>query len=143
MDLIDLRSDTVTRPTAGMRKAMAAAEVGDDVYVEDPTVNALQERIASMLGKEDAIWAPSGTMANQIAIGFRLLARNLAVGCQIAEHGGRPVHLLEPRAFGAAQVDGLGTFWIERRTIHVYPLRPQPPHRLQLPWTRRVVHLAA
>jgi threonine aldolase len=68
-DLIDLRSDTVTRPTAGMRKAMAAADVGDDVYGEDPTVNALQERIASLLGKEAAVWVPTGTMANQIAIG--------------------------------------------------------------------------
>ena len=69
MDPIDLRSDTVTKPTAGMRKAMAAAEVGDDVYGEDPTVNALQDRIAALLGKEAALWAPSGTMANQIAIG--------------------------------------------------------------------------
>lgn len=69
MNLIDLRSDTVTKPTAGMRKAMAAAEVGDDVYGEDPTVNALQERIAGLLGKEAAVWAPTGTMANQIAIG--------------------------------------------------------------------------
>ena len=68
-DLIDLRSDTVTRPTPGMRKAMAAAEVGDDVYGEDPTVNALQERIAQLLGKEAAVWVPTGTMANQIAIG--------------------------------------------------------------------------
>lgn len=69
MTFIDLRSDTVTRPTPGMRKAMAAAEVGDDVYGEDPTVNALQERIAGLLGKEAAIWVPTGTMANQIAIG--------------------------------------------------------------------------
>ena len=69
MDLMDLRSDTVTRPTAGMRKAMAAAEVGDDVYGEDPTVNALQERIAALLGKEAAVWVPTGTMANQIALG--------------------------------------------------------------------------
>jgi threonine aldolase len=69
MDLIDLRSDTVTRPTPGMRKAMAAAEVGDDVYGEDPTVNALQERIAALLGKEAAVWVPTGTMANQIALG--------------------------------------------------------------------------
>ena len=63
MDLIDLRSDTVTRPTPGMRKAMASAEVGDDVYGEDPTINALQERVAAMLGKEAAIWVPTGTMA--------------------------------------------------------------------------------
>ena len=69
MTLIDLRSDTVTKPTPGMRKAMAAAEVGDDVFGEDPSVNALQERIASLLGKEAAIWVPTGTMANQIAIG--------------------------------------------------------------------------
>jgi threonine aldolase len=67
--LIDLRSDTVTRPGEGMRQAMARAEVGDDVYGEDPTVNALQERIAAMLGKEAAVWVPTGTMANQIAIG--------------------------------------------------------------------------
>jgi threonine aldolase len=69
MTLIDLRSDTVTKPTPGMRKAMAAAEVGDDVYGEDPTVNALQERIAALLGKEAAVWVPTGTMANQIALG--------------------------------------------------------------------------
>ena len=69
MDLIDLRSDTVTRPTAGMRKAMAAAEVGDDVYGEDPTINVLQDRVAALLGKEAAVWAPTGTMANQIALG--------------------------------------------------------------------------
>ena len=69
MNLIDLRSDTVTKPTPGMRKAMASAEVGDDVYGEDPSVNALQERIAGLLGKEAAIWVPTGTMANQIAIG--------------------------------------------------------------------------
>ncbi len=68
-DVIDLRSDTVTRPSPGMRKAMAAAEVGDDVYGEDPTVNALEARIASMLGKEAAVWVPTGTMANQISIG--------------------------------------------------------------------------
>lgn len=67
-DYIDLRSDTVTRPTAAMRRAMAAAAVGDDVYGEDPTVNALQERVARMLGKEKALFVPSGTMANQLAI---------------------------------------------------------------------------
>ncbi len=65
---IDLRSDTVTRPTPAMRKAMAEAEVGDDVFGEDPTVNALQERVARILGKENAIFVPSGTMANQLAI---------------------------------------------------------------------------
>jgi threonine aldolase len=65
---IDLRSDTVTRPGPAMREAMARAEVGDDVYGEDPTVNALQERVAALLGKEAALYVPSGTMANQIAI---------------------------------------------------------------------------
>jgi len=65
---IDLRSDTVTRPTAAMRAAMAAAPVGDDQYGEDPTVNALQERVAAMLGKDAAIFLPSGTMANQVAL---------------------------------------------------------------------------
>ena len=71
--MIDLRSDTVTRPDAGMRAAMAGAAVGDDQYGEDPTVNALQERIAALLGKEAALWLPSGTMANQVAL--RVLTR--------------------------------------------------------------------
>lgn len=70
---IDLRSDTVTRPSAGMRAAMAAAEVGDDQYGEDPTTNRLQERVAGLLGKAAALWIPSGTMANQIAL--RVLTR--------------------------------------------------------------------
>jgi threonine aldolase len=65
---IDLRSDTVTRPTPAMREAMAAAPVGDDQYGEDPTSNALQERVAKLLGKEAALWLPSGTMANQVAL---------------------------------------------------------------------------
>ena len=66
--LIDLRSDTVTKPTPAMRKAMVEAEVGDDVFGEDPTVNALQEKVAKLLGKEAAIFVPTGTMANQLAI---------------------------------------------------------------------------
>ncbi len=65
--MIDLRSDTVTRPGAGMREAMAAAEVGDDVMGEDPTVNRLQDRAAALLGKERALFVPSGTMANLLA----------------------------------------------------------------------------
>jgi len=65
---IDLRSDTVTRPTPAMRAAMRAAEVGDDVFGEDPTVNRLEERVADLLGKEAAVYVPSGTMSNQIAI---------------------------------------------------------------------------
>ncbi|HZT81959.1 MAG TPA: GntG family PLP-dependent aldolase, partial [Gemmataceae bacterium] len=66
--VIDLRSDTVTRPTPGMRAAMAAAEVGDDVFDEDPTVNRLQERVAALLGKEAALFVPSGTMSNQVCV---------------------------------------------------------------------------
>src|SRR4029077_3873148 len=65
---IDLRSDTVTRPSPGMRAAIAAAPVGDDQYGEDPSVNRLQERIAALLGKEAALFLPSGTMANQVAL---------------------------------------------------------------------------
>jgi threonine aldolase len=65
---IDLRSDTVTRPTPAMREAMARAEVGDDVYGEDPTVNALQDRLARDLGFEAALYAPSGTQANLLAL---------------------------------------------------------------------------
>lgn len=66
--VIDLRSDTVTKPTPGMREAMARAHVGDDVLGDDPTVIALEQRFAEMLGKEAAVFVPSGTMANQIAI---------------------------------------------------------------------------
>jgi threonine aldolase len=65
---IDLRSDTVTKPTPAMRKRMAEAEVGDDVFGEDPTINALQKKVAGILGKEKALFVPSGTMANQLAI---------------------------------------------------------------------------
>ena len=72
MSLIDLRSDTVTTPTPEMRRAMADADVGDDVYGEDPTVNRLQSLAASLLGKEAALYVPSGTMANQLAM--RVLA---------------------------------------------------------------------
>jgi threonine aldolase len=67
-DVIDLRSDTVTKPSAAMRAAMAAAEVGDDVYGEDPTVNALEQRAAQMFGREAALFVPTGTMGNQIGI---------------------------------------------------------------------------
>jgi threonine aldolase len=66
--IVDLRSDTVTRPTAAMRRAMAEAEVGDDVYREDPTVNRLQERAAEIFQREAALFVPSGTMGNQTAI---------------------------------------------------------------------------
>jgi threonine aldolase len=73
VDAVDLRSDTVTRPSAGMRAAIAAADVGDDQFGEDPTVNRLQECVAGLLGKEAALWIPTGTMANQLAL--RLFTR--------------------------------------------------------------------
>ena len=71
--VVDLRSDTVTRPTDEMRAAMAAAEVGDDAYGEDPTVRRLESLAAALLGKEAALYVPSGTMANQLAL--RVVAR--------------------------------------------------------------------
>ena len=66
--MIDLRSDTVTRPTEGMRRAMLEAPVGDDVFGEDPTVDRLESYVADLLGKEAALYAPSGTMTNQIGV---------------------------------------------------------------------------
>src|ERR1700685_2934062 len=68
IQIIDLRSDTVTKPTAAMRRAMAEAEVGDDVFGEDPSVLALQEEVAAKLGKPAALFVTSGTMGNQLAI---------------------------------------------------------------------------
>jgi threonine aldolase len=65
---IDLRSDTVTRPSQAMREAMAQSPVGDDVYGDDPTVNALEERVAAMFGKESGVFTPTGSLANQLAI---------------------------------------------------------------------------
>ena len=85
--MIDLRSDTVTRPTAAMRAAMAAAPVGDDQYGEDPSNNALQEQVAHLLGKEAALWLPSGTMSNQVAL--RSLTRpGDEVVCSRESHAG-------------------------------------------------------
>ena len=81
---VDLYSDTITRPTPAMRRAMAEAEVGDEQLLEDPTVNALQQRVAELLGKEAALFLPSGTMANQVSIrvhtrpGDELLAHRTA-----------------------------------------------------------------
>src|SRR6185503_1854958 len=83
--IIDLRSDTVTRPTPEMRAAMAAAEVGDDVYGEDPTVNLLEKRAAEIFGREAGLFVPTGTMGNQIAI--RLLTKpGQEVICESRSH---------------------------------------------------------
>ena len=71
--IVDLRSDTVTRPSAAMRTAIANAEVGDDVYGDDPTVNLLEEKVAEIFGKEAAVFTPTGSLANQL--GIRTLVR--------------------------------------------------------------------
>jgi threonine aldolase len=82
---IDLRSDTVTRPTDAMRKVMADADVGDDVYGEDPTVVALQQRVAAMFGKEDALFTPTGSMANILAVAS-LVQPGQEVLCEASAH---------------------------------------------------------
>lgn len=83
--MIDLRSDTITRPTAGMRAAMAAAEVGDDVYAEDPALNALQERVAALLGHQAGLFTPSGSMANLLGI-WSLVQPGQEVVCDVRAH---------------------------------------------------------
>ncbi len=98
--LIDLRSDTITQPTDEMRRAMAEAEVGDDVYGEDPTVNRLQEIATARLGCAAALWTPSGTMANAIAI--RLLTRP---GQELLVGAGS--HVVEYELAGMAQLSGV------------------------------------
>ena len=99
MSVIDLRSDTVTRPTDAMRRAMAEAEVGDDVWGEDPTVNALEQRAAELLGKEAALFVASGTMANLAA-----QMAHLARGQEII--AGAETHLVVDEAAGHAVVVG-------------------------------------
>jgi threonine aldolase len=97
---IDLRSDTVTRPTPAMREAMARAEVGDDQFGEDPSINRLQERVAALLGHEAALWFPTGTMANQVAI--RTLTRP---GDEVIAP--RAAHILWHETGGAAANSGV------------------------------------
>jgi threonine aldolase len=97
---IDLRSDTVTRPTPAMREAMARADVGDDQYGEDPSINRLQERVAAMLGHEAALWFPTGTMADQVAI--RTLTRP---GDELL--AAREAHILWHEAGGTSATSGV------------------------------------
>ena len=85
MTVVDLRSDTVTRPTEGMRKAMAAADVGDDVYGEDPTVNRLQEHVADLFGREAALFVPSGVMGTQVML-QALAPRGSEIVCEADCH---------------------------------------------------------
>ncbi len=91
--MIDLRSDTVTRPTEGMRRAMLEAPVGDDVFGEDPTVNRLEEYVADLLGKEAALYAPSGTMTNQIGVQV-----NTKRGEEVLLHEGSHIFVYEAGA---------------------------------------------
>jgi threonine aldolase len=97
---IDLRSDTVTKPTQAMREAIAHAEVGDDVYGEDPTTNQLQEVAAQRLGKEAALFVPSGTMANQIAVALHTRPGDVVLASQGA-------HLLLYESGGSAALSGV------------------------------------
>ncbi len=126
---IDLRSDTVTRPTPAMRAAMAAAPVGDEQYGEDPTTNELQARIAVLLGKPAALWLPSGTMANQVALCVLthpgdevLVSRECHAGWH--ETGGSAanagVQLVEIGARGVFSVEEVETA-IKPRSLPVYP----------------------
>src|SRR5690349_8235197 len=115
MNYVDLRSDTVTKPTPEMREAMAEAEVGDDVYMDDPTVNALQVKAAEMLGKEDSLFVPSGTMGNLLA---------LLVHCQRGDEVivGDKSHIYMNEAGGMAALGG----------IHPRPIKNQPDGTLAL-----------
>ncbi len=99
MKSLDFRSDTVTRPTAGMRRAMAEAVVGDDVYGEDPSVNALEAAVAERLGKEAAVFFPSGTMANQACLNLHTRPGDLILGTD-------GCHILRYEAGAAAAISG-------------------------------------
>src|SRR5688572_19375150 len=82
---VDLRSDTVTKPSKAMTEAMIAAPLGDDVFGEDPTVNALEKKVAALFGKDDGIFCPSGTMSNQIAIQLLTRPRDEII-CEATSH---------------------------------------------------------
>ncbi|MCA9103359.1 MAG: low specificity L-threonine aldolase [Planctomycetales bacterium] len=124
---LDFRSDTVTRPTAGMREAMAAAEVGDDVFGEDPSVIALEQRTAELLGKEAALFVPSGTMSNQIGVRLHCGAGDEFL-CEVNCH----IFNYEQGAY--AQLSGVAAFPVEasdglpRVEQLVSRIRPDDPH---------------
>ena len=127
--MIDLRSDTVTVPTDGMRKAMARAEVGDDVYGEDPTVNRLQDMVASLLGKRFALFVPSGTMANQLAI-----RSQTQPGQEVIVESASHIIRYEQGAAGA--LAGVQLHWVpgERGLMNAEQveaaIRPKDPHSI-------------
>lgn len=133
--MIDLRSDTVTKPTEAMRAAMASAEVGDDVYGEDPTVRALEEQVAGLLGKEAALFTPTGSMANVLAVrslvgvGEEVLCESSAhiARAELGAHGafigltmrtwvGRPVELAQIETMFAPD---MGPFFVSTKAISV------------------------
>ncbi|HSB44859.1 MAG TPA: GntG family PLP-dependent aldolase [Nitrospira sp.] len=130
MRIIDLRSDTVTKPTEAMRDAMARAEVGDDVYGEDPTVNRLQEMAAGLLGKKAALFVPSGTMANQLAIrvhtqpGQEVIAESKA-------------HIVRYEQGAAGALAGVQLHWVVGDRGIIGPeqvaaaIRPKDPYSIQ------------
>jgi threonine aldolase len=128
--MIDLRSDTVTKPTDAMRKAMARAEVGDDVYGEDPTVNRLQEMMAAMFGKKAALFVPSGTMANQLAI--RL---HTQPGQEVIVES--KAHIVRYEQGAAGALAGVQLHWIDGARGLISPeqveaaIRPKDPHTIQ------------
>lgn len=137
MGLVDLRSDTVTSPTAGMRQAMADAVVGDDVYGEDPTVNALETRVAALLGHEAGLFVPTGSMGNQLGVrllvppGTELLCDELAhvVRAELGAHaalGGvttrtwrAPRGRLDPGAVSALAAPDAGPYLVSTSAIAV------------------------
>jgi threonine aldolase len=133
--MIDLRSDTVTRPTQAMRAAMAAAEVGDDVYGEDPTVRTLEEQVAALFGKQAALFTPTGSMANVLAVrslvgvGEEVLCESSAhiARAELGAHGaftgltmrtwvGRPVEMPMIEAMFAPD---MGPFFVSTKAISV------------------------
>jgi threonine aldolase len=124
--MIDLRSDTVTRPTEAMRQQMARAEVGDDVYGEDPTVLALEKRTAEILGKEEAVFMPTGTMSNQVGLRAHTEAGDeiLADGSAhiFTSEGGAPAGLSGIQVRGLPGVNGIFTGEDVLRAIRI-------PHR--------------
>lgn len=130
MPVIDLRSDTVTKPTTAMRKAMAQAEVGDDVYGEDPTVNKLQDTAAALLGKKAALFVPSGTMANQLAI-----RAQTQPGQEVIVES--KAHIVRYEQGAAGALAGVQLHWVagERGLMGVEQveaaIRPKDPHTIQ------------
>ena len=157
--MIDLRSDTATRPTDGMRAAIAAAAVGDEQRREDPSVNALQERAATLLGQETALFVPTATMANQIALKLHSRPGDVLVAERhahvvIYEYGGAAAHAglmvetIEGRRgrFGVEDLEAVTV----RSTKSVIPVRPSPgrsmakrdmfsqPKPLGITWMRSV-----